>query len=72
MSTTYQLWHRRQHQCDRGPGEEAGHPVQRPGHQHAQVVLHLLHPGLRGGREGHHRGPRQQGERSRENEVDQR
>ena len=42
----YQLWHRGQRQCDRGPGEEAGHPVQRPGHQRDQSVLHRMHPGL--------------------------
>lgn len=37
-----QLWHSWQHQCDRWPGEEAGHPVEWSGHQHDQVLFHLL------------------------------
>ncbi|XP_029420490.1 fructose-1,6-bisphosphatase 1-like [Nannospalax galili] len=33
------LWHRWLNQCDRGSSEEAGCPLQRPGHQHVEVVL---------------------------------
>jgi len=57
-----QVRHRRQHQRDGRPGEETGHPVQRPHHQHDQVVLHLLRPGVRGERGGHHHRAGNQGE----------
>ena len=56
-----QLWHCWQHQRDWRPGEEAGHPVQRPDHQHAHVVFHLLRAGVRGERQGHYCGARDEG-----------
>lgn len=57
-----QIWHCWKHQCDRWPGEEAGHPIQWSDHQHAQVVLHLLRACVWREWESHHRGAGQQGE----------
>lgn len=47
---------------DGGRREEAGRPVQRPGHQHAAGLLqHLLH-GVRGEQGAHRHSQRQEGE----------
>lgn len=61
FSLCEKIWHCWKHQCDRGPGEETGRPVQWPGHQHAQVLIQLLCAGVRGRWEGHHCGTRQEG-----------
>lgn len=58
---SWKIWHCWKHQRDRGPGEETGRPVQRPGHQHAEVLVLLLRAGVGGGWEGPHRGTRQAG-----------
>lgn len=70
-----QLWHRWHHQCDGWPGEEAGHPVQRSGHQHDQVVFYLLCAGVWRERKSHHHRARYEGtwglcERWRKNRLD--
>lgn len=46
---SWKIWHCWKHQRNRGPGEETGRPVQRPGHQHVEVLLLLLRAGVRGG-----------------------